>query len=91
MTGGRQQYARQQESDLLRRLEEDQYEGDKLTKDLAETVYQKGEIEGLARMIYALLPYDGVGQKPAWVLHGNSDKQEYCRRQALGCIRRGEV
>ena len=62
-----------------------------LTKDLAETVYQKGEIEGLARMIYALLPYDGVGQKPAWVLHGNSDKQEYCRRQALGCIRRGEV
>lgn len=63
----------------------------RLIKDRLTAAYNEGVEEGMARFIYALLPYDGKGEKPKWVERGNSDKQEYSRRQARGCIRRGEA
>lgn len=40
------------------------------------------EIEREAEAIYNAMPYDGKGQKPAWVPHGNSLKQDEARDAA---------
>jgi hypothetical protein len=43
-------------------------------------------VESLAISIYAVMPYDGAGDKPVWVLRGNSLKQEEARRVARGAL-----
>lgn len=40
-------------------------------------------VESQAQIAYALMDYDGPGEKPAWVDHGNSQKQDDARRIAL--------
>jgi hypothetical protein len=39
-------------------------------------------VERRAEQIYAGLAYDGPGEKPAWVPHGNSTKQDEARQAA---------
>lgn len=40
-------------------------------------------IEAQAKLAYDLMEYDGPGEKPAWVDHGNSEKQDDARRIAI--------
>lgn len=42
----------------------------------------KAAKEAIAEIIYDLLPYDDMGEKPAWVPGGNSFKQDWARNRA---------
>lgn len=45
-------------------------------------VIDKAVIEKAAEAIYNAFPYDGIGEKPAWVIGGNSLKQDEARKYA---------
>ena len=45
-------------------------------------IVPKAMIEKAAEAVYNAFPYDGSGEKPAWVIGGNSLKQDEARKYA---------
>lgn len=57
-----------------------------IARRLRPVVVDEAMVERAAKQVYALMPYDGEGEKPAWVDRGNSLKQDEARRYARAAL-----